>query len=104
MEIKLQERIQLLMSWPSKGTPLKLIILDEIKTLINISKEEREEYEIVEKVDETGKISIAWNAKGVESVKKIDLSKDQKETLKETLDKMGDEFPVTLLELYKKLQ
>lgn len=104
MEIKLQERIQLLMSWPSKGTPLKLIILDEIKTLINITKEEREDYEITEKVDETGKISITWNAKGVESVKEIELSKDQKETLKETLDKMGDEFPVTLLELYKKLQ
>lgn len=104
MEIKLQERIQLLMNWPSKGTPLKLIILDEIKTLINITKEEREDYEITEKIDETGKISIRWNAKGVESVKEIDLSKDQKETLKETLDKMGDEFPVTLLELYKKLQ
>ena len=104
MEITLKERLELLLHWPSKGTPVKLMILDEIKTLINISKEEREEYDVKENVSETGALSITWNQKGLTAVKEIELSKDQIETLKETLDKMGDEFPVTLLELYKKLQ
>ena len=48
MKITLRERLELLLNYPSKGTPLKLMILDEIKTLINISSEEREEYEICE--------------------------------------------------------
>jgi len=103
MEIKLQERLELLLNWPSKGTPLKLIILDEIKSMINITKEEREEYEIVESVNENGDVNITWNAKGVAESKEFNFSADQKATLKETLDKMGEEFPVSLLDLYKKL-
>lgn len=104
MEITLRERLELLLNYPSKGTPLKLMILDEIKTLINISSEEREEYELKENISETGAYNVSWNQKGLNAVKEIELSKDQKDTLKEYLDKMGDEFPVTLLELYKKLQ
>jgi hypothetical protein len=103
MEITLKERLELLLNWPSKGTPVKLMILDEIKALINISKEEREEYDVKENISETGDVSITWNQKGLTAVKEIKLSKDQAETLKETLDKMGENFPITLLELYKKL-
>lgn len=104
MEITLRERLELLLNYPSKGTPLKLMILDEIKTLINISSEEREEYELKENISETGAYNVSWNQKGLNAVKEIEFSKDQKDTLKEYLDKMGDDFPVTLLELYKKLQ
>ena len=104
MEITLRERLELLLNYPSKGTPLKLMILDEIKTLINISSEEREEYELKENISETGAYNLSWNQKGLNAVKEIELSKDQKDTLKEYLDKMGDDFPVSLLELYKKLQ
>ena len=104
MEITLHERLSLLMNWPSKGTPLRLLILDEIKDLININREEREEYEIVEKTDDTGRINVSWNTKGIDAVKKVDFSKDQKEALKDILDKMGEDFPLSLLELYKKLQ
>ena len=104
MEITLQERLELLLKWPSKGTPVRLMILDEIKTLINLSPEEREEYDVKETITEEGAISITWNQKGLTAIKEIKLSKDQAETLKETLDKMGEDFPITLLELYKKLQ
>lgn len=104
MEITLRERLELLLNYPSKGTPLKLMILDEIKTLINISSEEREEYELKENISETGAYNVSWNQKGLNAVKEIELSKDQKDTLKEYLDKMGENFPSTLLELYKKLQ
>ena len=104
MQITLRERLELLLNYPSKGTPIKLMILDEIKTLINVSSEEREEYELKENISETGAYNLSWNQKGLNAVKEIELSKDQKDTLKEYLDKMGDDFPVSLLELYKKLQ
>jgi hypothetical protein len=104
MEITLKERLELLLNWPSKGTPVRLMILDEIRTLINISKEEREEYEVKEVISEAGALSITWNQKGLTAVKEIELSKDQIDTLKDTLDKMEENFPSSLLELYKKLK
>lgn len=103
MELKLRERIELLLNWPTKGSPLKLIILDEIKSMITLTKEEREEYEIVENIDDNGRISIKWNTKGLNYFKDFDFSSDQKSTLKEFLDKMEDDFPESLLDLYKKL-
>ena len=104
MKLTLKERIELLLNFPTKGTPVKLMILDEIKSMIVISAEEREKFELKENTSDDGRYSITWNNNGLDDSKEIEFSKDQVSTLKDMLDGLGDQFPVSLLELYKKLQ
>lgn len=103
MKLSLAERIQAVLSFPTKKAPIKALVFDELKSLLSFTPSEREEFEIVDKINEDGSYSVSWNEKGATYVKDFDLSSEYRTHLKEHFDEMGDEFPVMLVEFYKGL-
>ena len=104
LQLSLNERIDLQSVLPVKEGITTLIIIEDIKSKLKITQDEIVEFNIQDVQFPNGNTGIKWNEKGALSLKDVEFTKKEIDTIMNVFNKLDDskEFPNSLINIYKK--
>ena len=106
LQLSLNERIDLQSVLPVKEGITTLIIIEDIKSKLKITQDEIVEFNIQDVQFPNGNTGIKWNEKGALSLKDVEFTKKEIDTIMNVFNKLDDskEFPNSLINIYKKIK